>query len=75
MHHILVVANQTIGGAKLLGLVKDRGQQPDTTFTLVVPMTLVVPTTANEYSVGPGLGVKAAPVGNTKVEKSPVRLV
>ena len=39
MHHILVVANQTIGGAKLLGLVKERAQQPDTTFTLVVPMT------------------------------------
>jgi len=39
MHHILVVANQTIGGAKLLELVKERAQQPDTTFTLVVPMT------------------------------------
>lgn len=39
MHHILVVANQTIGGAKLLSLVKERAQQPDTTFTLVVPMT------------------------------------
>ncbi|CAN5484773.1 hypothetical protein BH20ACT17_BH20ACT17_05540 [soil metagenome] len=39
MHHILVVANQTIGGAELLGLVKERAQQPDTTFTLVVPMT------------------------------------
>lgn len=39
MHHILVVANQTIGGAKLLSLVKERAQQPETTFTLVVPMT------------------------------------
>jgi len=39
MPHILVVANQTIGGAKLLGLVQERAQQPDTTFTLVVPMT------------------------------------
>lgn len=39
MHHILVVANQSIGGAKLLSLVKERAQQPDTTFTLVVPMT------------------------------------
>jgi hypothetical protein len=39
MHHILVVANQTIGGAKLLSLVRERAQQPDTTFTLVVPMT------------------------------------
>lgn len=39
MHHILVVANQTIAGAKLLGLVKERAQTPDTTFTLVVPMT------------------------------------
>jgi len=39
MAHILVVANQTIGGAKLLALVKERAQQPDTTFTLIVPMT------------------------------------
>jgi hypothetical protein len=39
MPHILVVANQTIGGAKLLGLVQGRAQQPDTSFTLVVPMT------------------------------------
>ena len=39
MHHILVVANQTIGGAKLLNLVKERAQTPETTFTLVVPMT------------------------------------
>ena len=39
MHHILVVANQTIGGAKLLDLVKERAKQPETTFTLVVPMT------------------------------------
>jgi hypothetical protein len=39
MHHILVVANQTIAGAKLLGLIKERAQTPDTTFTLVVPMT------------------------------------
>jgi hypothetical protein len=39
MPHILVVANQTIGGSKLLGLVEERAQQPDTSFTLVVPMT------------------------------------
>jgi hypothetical protein len=37
--HILVVANQTIGGAKLLGLVEERAREPDTSFTLVVPMT------------------------------------
>jgi hypothetical protein len=37
--HILVVANQTIGGAKLLDLVRERAEQPDTSFTLVVPMT------------------------------------
>ena len=37
--HILIVANQTIGGAKLLDLVRERAQEPDTTFTLVVPMT------------------------------------
>jgi hypothetical protein len=37
--HILVVANQTIGGAKLLDLVRERAKVPDTSFTLVVPMT------------------------------------
>jgi hypothetical protein len=37
--HILVVANQTIGGAKLLDLVRERATEPDTSFTLVVPMT------------------------------------
>jgi len=37
--HILVVANQTIGGAKLLELVEQRAKEPDTSFTLVVPMT------------------------------------
>ena len=37
--HILVVANQTIGGAKLLELVRERAEEPDTSFTLVVPMT------------------------------------
>jgi hypothetical protein len=37
--HILVVANQTIGGASLLDLVRERAQVPDTSFTLVVPMT------------------------------------
>jgi hypothetical protein len=37
--HILVVANQTIGGANLLDLVRERAQDPDTSFTLVVPMT------------------------------------
>ncbi|MEA2190626.1 MAG: hypothetical protein QOI73_747 [Solirubrobacteraceae bacterium] len=39
MPHILVVANQTIGGAKLLDLVRERSKEPDTSFTLVVPMT------------------------------------
>ena len=39
MPHILVVANQTIGGAKLLELVRERAKQDDTSFTLVVPMT------------------------------------
>jgi hypothetical protein len=39
MNHILVVANQTIGGAKLLGLVEERAKEEDTSFTLVVPMT------------------------------------
>ncbi|HEV2058699.1 MAG TPA: hypothetical protein VGR11_05035 [Solirubrobacteraceae bacterium] len=37
--HILVVANQTIGGATLLDLVKERAKEEDTSFTLVVPMT------------------------------------
>ena len=37
--HILVVANETIGGAKLLECVRERAQEPDTSFTLVVPMT------------------------------------
>ena len=37
--HILVVANQTIGGAKLLECVRERAQEPETTFTIVVPMT------------------------------------
>ena len=39
MAHIVVVANQTIAGAKLLDLVRERAQAPDTSFTLVVPMT------------------------------------
>lgn len=39
MTHILVVANQTIAGAKLLDLVRERARQPDTSFTLVVPVT------------------------------------
>lgn len=39
MPHILVVANQTIGGAKLLDLVRERAKADDTSFTLVVPMT------------------------------------
>ncbi len=37
--HILVVANQTIGGATLLNLVEERSKEPETSFTLVVPMT------------------------------------
>jgi len=39
MPHILVVANQTIAGAKLLNLVQERAKEDDTSFTLVVPMT------------------------------------
>jgi hypothetical protein len=39
MPHILVVANQTIGGAKLIDLVKERAKTPDTSFSLVVPPT------------------------------------
>ena len=39
MPHILVVANETIGGAKLLDTVRERGKQEDTSFSLVVPMT------------------------------------
>ena len=39
MPHILVVANQTIGGAPLMTLVKERAREDDTSFTLVVPMT------------------------------------
>jgi hypothetical protein len=39
MSHVLVVANQTIAGAPLLEVVRERAQQPDTTFTLIVPMT------------------------------------
>lgn len=39
MPHILVVANQTIAGAKLLETVKERAKEEDTSFTLVVPMT------------------------------------
>jgi hypothetical protein len=39
MPHIVVVANQTIAGAKLLDLVRERAKQDDTSFTLVVPMT------------------------------------
>jgi len=39
MPHILVVANQTIGGTKLLTLVEERAKAPDASFTLVVPMT------------------------------------
>ncbi len=37
--HILVVANQTIGGVSLLELVRERAKAPDTVFTLIVPMT------------------------------------
>ena len=37
--HILVVANQTIGGSNLLDLVRERAKTPETSFTLVVPMT------------------------------------
>ncbi len=37
--HILVVANETIVGTKLLECVRERAEEPDTSFTLVVPMT------------------------------------
>lgn len=37
--HILVVANQTIAGANLLECVRERAAEPDTSFTIVVPMT------------------------------------
>lgn len=37
--HILVVANQTIGGSSMLELVRERAKEPDTVFTLIVPMT------------------------------------
>ena len=39
MPHILVIANETIGGAKLLAAVRERARVPDTTFSIVVPMT------------------------------------
>ncbi|MDQ3850691.1 MAG: hypothetical protein M3296_08785 [Actinomycetota bacterium] len=39
MPHILVIANETIAGAALLKTVRERAAQPDTTFSLVVPMT------------------------------------
>lgn len=39
MPHILIVANETIGGIPLLELIRDRSEEPDTTFSLVVPMT------------------------------------
>src|SRR5436305_1733533 len=39
MPHILVVANETVGGGKLLRLVRARARTPNTTFTLIVPMT------------------------------------
>src|SRR4028119_1352328 len=35
--HILVVANQTIGGASLLELVNERAKEPDRSFTLARP--------------------------------------
>jgi hypothetical protein len=39
MPHIVVLANQTIGGAGLLELVRERSEDPDATFSLIVPMT------------------------------------
>lgn len=39
MPNILIVANETVGGGKLLRLVRLRARTPNTTFTLIVPMT------------------------------------
>jgi hypothetical protein len=39
MPHILVVANETIGGAKLVDTIRERAKQEDASFSLVVPMT------------------------------------
>src|SRR3712207_1766922 len=36
---VLVVANRTVGGRKLLAAVKERSQQAETEFHLVVPLT------------------------------------
>lgn len=39
MPHILIVANETVGGVPLLELIRDRSETEDSTFSLVVPMT------------------------------------
>nr|MBA3328667.1 hypothetical protein [Solirubrobacterales bacterium] len=39
MPHILVVASETVGGAKLTETVRERSRQEDASFSLVVPMT------------------------------------
>lgn len=39
MPHVLVIANETVGGAALVEAVRSRAQQPDMRFSLVVPMT------------------------------------
>ncbi len=38
-HRVLVVANRTVGGKKLLDAVRERAQRSDTEFHLVVPLT------------------------------------
>ena len=55
--HILVVANQTIGGAKLLELVRERAREADTSFTLVVPL--------QAHNDGRAAAVARARLGNT----------
>jgi len=39
LRKVLIVANQTVGGQKLLDLVREKAKQGDTQFVLVVPMS------------------------------------
>ena len=39
MPKVLVIANETVGGAGLVDAVQEKAKEPDTSFTLVVPMT------------------------------------
>ncbi len=57
MTHILIVANQTLGGTQLLGAVGRRMQQGPCRFTLLVPAA-APPTlqSVNEMSIGAGYG-------------------